>query len=172
MIYLIRKTGEGKSMVWLGMCTILRGINVCMVPLLGLGSAQAPNSRRHGDNIEAYHIDEFKSSLSFKKLANYLLNIPVGQKRSIILYISPQMLVPGTKWHDVIHKLSVKGTISSFCIDEVHAAVENSQSFRPAFGHAVHAIQGLIQQSRNLRPNKTIPLLVMSATFRLPEQRA
>ena len=56
MTYLIRKTGEGKSMVWLGMCTILRGVNVCMVPLLGLGSAQAATSRRHQDNIEAIRV--------------------------------------------------------------------------------------------------------------------
>ena len=171
MTYLIRKTGEGKSMVWLGMCTILRGINVCMVPLLGLGSAQAPNSRRHEDNIEAYHLDEFKSRHCFNKLKNYLLKYKLGQRRSIILYISPQMLVPGTKWFDVIHQLAVKGCVSSFCIDEVHAAVENSQSFRPAFGHAVTAIKTLIQKSNQLRPKHHVPLLVMSATFRLPEQR-
>ena len=171
MTYLIRKTGEGKSMVWLGMCTILRGINVCMVPLLGLGSAQAPNSRRHNDNIEAYHLDEFKSKHCFNKLKNYLLQFKSGQSRSIILYISPQMLVPGTKWFDVIHQLAVKGCVSSFCIDEVHAAVENSQSFRPAFGHAVTAIKSLIQKSHDLRPKTIVPLLVMSATFRLPEQR-
>jgi superfamily II DNA helicase RecQ len=41
MLYLIRKTGEGKSLVLLGAATMLCGVTICLVPLLGLGSSQA-----------------------------------------------------------------------------------------------------------------------------------
>jgi superfamily II DNA helicase RecQ len=40
MMYLIRKTGEGKSLVMQGMASMLKGITITMVPLLGLGSDQ------------------------------------------------------------------------------------------------------------------------------------
>ena len=38
LIYLIRKTGEGKSMIILGAATMRRGVTVVLVPLIGLGS--------------------------------------------------------------------------------------------------------------------------------------
>eukprot|EP00956_Cyclotella_meneghiniana_P023826 scaffold47026_cov113-Cyclotella_meneghiniana.AAC.5 len=61
MMYLIRMTGEGKSLVLMGMATILRGVTVCLVPLLGLGISQASNitqSQQH--RIEGYHVNEYR----------------------------------------------------------------------------------------------------------------
>jgi len=38
MMYLIRKTGEGKSLVLQGMVAMLKGMTISLVLLLGLGS--------------------------------------------------------------------------------------------------------------------------------------
>jgi hypothetical protein len=38
MMYLIRKTGEGKSLVLQGMVSMLKGMTISLVLLLGLGS--------------------------------------------------------------------------------------------------------------------------------------
>jgi len=46
MLYLIRKTGEGKSLVLLGMVTVLRGTTIDMVPLLGIGCDRVSKSKR------------------------------------------------------------------------------------------------------------------------------
>ena len=40
VIYLIRKTGEGKSLVITTTVALLCGVTIVMVPLLGLGSDQ------------------------------------------------------------------------------------------------------------------------------------
>ena len=60
MLYLIRKTGEGKSLVLKGMATIKRGITLCLVPLVGLGSDQAIKTTCMTCGVEAYHVDEWK----------------------------------------------------------------------------------------------------------------
>eukprot|EP00984_Skeletonema_dohrnii_P002679 scaffold926_cov75-Skeletonema_dohrnii-CCMP3373.AAC.2 len=60
MLYLIRKTGEGKSLVLKGMATIKRGITVCLVPLVGLGSDQVCKTTCAKCGVEAYHVDEWK----------------------------------------------------------------------------------------------------------------
>jgi hypothetical protein len=60
MLYLIRKTGEGKSLVLLGTATMLRGVTICLVPLLGLGSSQASKSRSVKHRVEGYHVDEYR----------------------------------------------------------------------------------------------------------------
>jgi hypothetical protein len=62
MMYLIRKTGEGKSLVMQGMASMLKGITVSVVPLLGLGSDQADKCNVDSVAVEAYHIDEFRGS--------------------------------------------------------------------------------------------------------------
>jgi len=44
-MYLVHKCGEGKSLVLLGTATMLRGVFVCMVPLIGLGSDQVSKTK-------------------------------------------------------------------------------------------------------------------------------
>ena len=62
LTYLIRKCGEGKSLVLLGMATLLRGITLSMVLLIGLGSDQVSKSRQPNNHVEAWHFDKFKGS--------------------------------------------------------------------------------------------------------------
>jgi superfamily II DNA helicase RecQ len=64
------------------------------------------------------------------------------------------------------------GYISSVCIDEAHAVVEQSRSFRPEFKAAIQSIKNIIAISKIHHPGIDIPMLVMSATFRIPEQKA
>ena len=61
-VHLIQKYGEGKSLVLLGMATLLCGVTVCMVPLLGLGSDRVNKSKRPSAGVGAYHCDEFRGS--------------------------------------------------------------------------------------------------------------
>ena len=91
MMYLIRKTGEGKSLVLLGMATAQRGITITMVPLLGLGSDQVAKSKRLDKRCEAYHVDEFREG-DYEKLIQRLMSYSPLDKTSILIFISPQQL--------------------------------------------------------------------------------
>ena len=57
------------------------------------------------------------------------------------------------------------------CVDELHTIVENGESFRPDFRRAVALINKLTAASRANNPTLKVPLLVMSATLRIPDQQ-
>ena len=64
MVYLIRKTGEGKSLVLQGMASMLKGVMISVVPLLGLGSDQQEKCHLSSGAVESYHLDKFLGSHS------------------------------------------------------------------------------------------------------------
>ena len=59
MVYLVRKTGKGKSLVLQGMVLMLKGVTISLVPLLGLGSDQQEKCSKSSGAVEAYNLDEF-----------------------------------------------------------------------------------------------------------------
>eukprot|EP00956_Cyclotella_meneghiniana_P020359 scaffold35768_cov46-Cyclotella_meneghiniana.AAC.2 len=171
MLYLIRKTGEGKSLVLLGTATILRGVTVCLVPLLGLGSSHASKTKCKKHRIEGYHVDEYRDE-DFDALKNRMSTYSAGEESSVILYISPQNLQLPTKWYRLLSDIASSGFISSVCVDEAHACVEQGESFRPEFKSSISALNSLIAIAKLHFPARDIPILVMSATFRIPEQKS
>ena len=60
VMYLISKTGSGKSAVPLTIATLRHGITIVLVPLLGLGSDQVKKASRVDKCIHAYHVDEHR----------------------------------------------------------------------------------------------------------------
>jgi hypothetical protein len=168
MLYLIRKTGEGKSLVLLGMATMLRGVTVCLVPLLGLGSSQASKSRSKEHRVEGYHVDEYRDQ-DFDLLSRRMRLYSRTERSSIIVYISPQNLKQGSRCCRLLNDMAAAGYISSICVDEAHATVEQCESFRPEFKDAINSIKNLLSISKTHHPNIDIPMLVMSVTFRIPE---
>ncbi len=57
-LYLIQKPGEGKLAVVLTSATLLQGITLVVVPLLGLGCDQVAKAQHGRYKVEAYHLDE------------------------------------------------------------------------------------------------------------------
>ena len=57
-------------------------------------------------------------------------------------------------------------------IDKVHATVENSGLFSPEFKDGIDSINKLLTISEANNPELTVPVLVMSATFRIHDQLA
>ena len=62
LIYLVSKTGSGKSAVPEAINVLRRGVAVTLVPLIALGSDQVTKAFKIEINNEAYHIDEHKGS--------------------------------------------------------------------------------------------------------------
>jgi superfamily II DNA helicase RecQ len=171
MLYLIRKTGEGKSLVLLGMATMLWGVTICLVPLRGLGSSEAAKSRSKKHRVEGYHVDEYRDQ-DFHLLSRRMRLYSRSECSSIIVYISPQNLKQGSRLCRLLNDMAAAGYISSICVDEAHATVEQCESFRPEFKDAINSFKNLLSISKTHHPNIDIPMLVMSATFRIPEQMA
>eukprot|EP00956_Cyclotella_meneghiniana_P045819 scaffold386239_cov215-Cyclotella_meneghiniana.AAC.1 len=106
LMYLIRKTGEGKSLVLLGTSTILRGVTVCLVPLLGLGSSHASNSISEPHCVESYHVDEYRDQ-DFEALSERMTHFSRNEESSVILYISPQNMQLSSKWYRLLNALAI-----------------------------------------------------------------
>ena len=60
MLYIIAKTGLGKSVIPLTVGTLLTGVVITLVPLIGLGSNQATKSCSVVSCVGAYHVDEHR----------------------------------------------------------------------------------------------------------------
>lgn len=172
LTHLIRKTGEGKSLCLVGMAAALRGVTIALGPLHGLGTDQAAKSKNIEKGMESYHVDEFRES-DYDALVKRLRAFQPQHNHSVIIYISPQSLrEKQSKWHVVLRELAIKGHLSAFCVDEVHTAVEYSDSFRPEFRDAIEALNALVKLSKKHHPNHKIPVLTMSATFPIHEQKS
>lgn len=105
MMRLIRKCSDGKSLALHAMATILRGVTIVMVPLIGLGSNQISKTKRPELGVEAYHSDEFRDD-SASKLTERLESHNPDNDTSIIICISPQNLRLTTKWYNKLASLA------------------------------------------------------------------
>jgi superfamily II DNA helicase RecQ len=166
ILYLIAKTGSGKSAVPLTVGSLCNGITLTMVPLVGLGSDQVSKSTKESNFIEAYHLDEHMGT-DAQVLTKRLLALNEREAKcvSIFLYVSPQSLQQGTFWHKLLVTLSGRNMIRLIVIDEAHAVSLDGRDFRPEFHTAAKTLKSLYDNS----PTKC-NRLVMSATFRKSDQ--
>jgi superfamily II DNA helicase RecQ len=165
-LYLVRKTGDGKSAVVLASATILQGITlVLVVPLLGLGCDQVAKSFRLEQKVEAYHLDKHRGP-DFIALRDRLLKIRKKRSQSIILFTSPQALKKHSDWHPVFKLLFSRQLFTLLVIDEAHCVERQGRSFRPEFK------DGLQEFSKIANSFLDISIVAMSATFRANDQLA
>ncbi|KAL7535419.1 hypothetical protein ACHAXR_006478 [Thalassiosira sp. AJA248-18] len=152
-IYLIRKTGEGKSLVILTTATMLRGVTIVMVPLIGLGSDQVNKSFRVKEGVEAYHIDEDRGE-DFMLLSRRLISMKTTEGRSansVILYCSPQSLSPTGHFSHVLKKLASRNLITSVFVNEAHSIHRegfNGSNFRPEFDAAFSNLLSIVDSQQ------------------------
>ena len=131
-MYLIHKTGEGKSLVMLAMAFMLRQVTVVLGPLHGLAADQVCKSKRLDKGVEAWHADEFRGPFH-ARLAHRMMN--VRSEDVVLLFISPQALQDreeGSKYYRVLERLAMKGQISSFCVDECQRTDQSEAAMREA----------------------------------------
>ncbi len=72
--FLIAKTGSGKSAVPLTVGSLLTGVTLTMVPLVGLGSDQVNKCSNDGNFIKGYHLDEHRGG-DAQRLTKRLLSL-------------------------------------------------------------------------------------------------
>jgi hypothetical protein len=60
MLYIIAKTGSGKSAILLTVGTLLTGVVITLVPLVDLGSNRVSKSCNAANYVEAYHVNKHR----------------------------------------------------------------------------------------------------------------
>ena len=89
----VQKTGGGKSLLVLGTMALLRGVAIVIEPLKSIGTDQAASARA---SCPAACMRTMSTTL-LRKRRRWLLrlrSLQQGTKSAIILYMSPQSLVP------------------------------------------------------------------------------
>ena len=162
IVYIVAKTGSGKSAIPLSIGSLQTGVTLLMVPLIGFGSDQVNNSRNSKNLSEAYHLDENRGHDGFA-LRSWLLSLHPHEAEfvSIFLYASPQSLKESSFWFTCLFELALKNLIQQICIDEAHSVAQDGRNFRPEFRSAVKMLQS-IYDGQIKKCNR----IAMSATFR------
>ena len=153
----VRPTGGGKTLVFTTTAATLKGITLCIVPLLSLGSDQVNkliSSTQSSDKIiTAIHLDEVPISLQ-GKLLTYLHKYD-SKRKTLIIFASPQSLLnPSSPILDCLIAESTR--LSMVVMDEIHLACHFGNSFRKEFSNLKHALFDKLHSS--------IPFLFLTAT--------
>jgi superfamily II DNA helicase RecQ len=144
IVYIIAKTGSGKSEIPLPIGSLPTGVTLSMVPLVGLGSDQVINSRHSKNLIEAYHLDKNPGCDGYA-LRSWLLSLHPHEAEcvSIFFYVLPQSLKEGSFWYKCLFELASKNLIQLICIDKAHSVAQNGRNFRPKFCSAVKMLRSI-----------------------------
>lgn len=170
LIYVIRKTGEGKTLVITTTAVLLRGIVIVMVPLIGLGSDQVNKAIDLGNGLEGYHTDE-NHGQDFTNLMTRLYSIKKRNGRAanaIILFCSPQSMGPGRQLTRALYGLAEKDLITAAFIDEAHTIHKdgyNGSQFRTEFDTGLVSLLDILKLQSTM-----VNIGMLSATLRVDYQ--
>ena len=154
----VRPTGGGKSLVFNTVADVLRGVTICICPLLSLGADQAQKlllkSGLDPRSITAFHLDELSFSAIGKLKAFFESDAYPSCNTSIVLFASPQAI--SDRFKPFIQFLIRRNVISFVVVDEIHLAIHFGSSFREEFL--------LLKEVFFSKINANIPMAFMTAT--------
>ena len=153
---LVRKTGEGKSLVYLVTGACIGGVTLCISPLLSLAMDQSRKVIQHSPNsnmVSSFHLDEM-SPTHLNKLQTSLFHLPTNVSTSI--FTSPQCF---RNWHRFRNFLLQRNLVKFVVVDEIHFFAQFGNTFQAEFGHLKQCIFDKLHVSET-----KIPTLFMTAT--------
>ncbi len=154
----VRPTGGGKRLVFNAVASVLKGITLCICPLLSLGANQTKKifSKTFTDckSITAFHLDELSNNavLKLKRFLDQPDN-PTTTK-SIIIFVSPQAITG--RYNPLIQYLINRKLIRLIVVDEIHLVSHFGNSFREEFLQLKEMLFKKIDPS--------VPMLFLTAT--------
>jgi hypothetical protein len=165
-LLLVRRTGDGKSLVIYGLATLLRGVTFVLVPILALGSDQVSSVWSMVNplaGVFAEHLDSIRERGDIVSMARFLKSLRHKDKygQSIVLWVSPDTL-DNDVWKLCIKSLMQNHLVSCFVVDECHYIPTDGRFFRPKFHSSVRRLVNDLWDST--------PMLFCSATFNRPLQ--
>jgi superfamily II DNA helicase RecQ len=159
-LLLVRPTGGGKTLVFTSVAACIKGITLCITPLLSLGADQVQKIMSKTSvtdkTIIGFHLDKLTDA-QLLDLKNYLSTLLPTTPKTIVLFSSPQRIVSDNgPAADLMSEIIVNNKIRFIVFDEIHLAVRYGKTFRKEFGQ-------LKAKLFNRMPLQ-IPMLFMTAT--------
>ena len=127
----IQPTGGGKTLLFHTIACYLKGVSICIVPLLSLGADQVNKTMLRTANDPstwAVHLDDLLDADVGELL---LLIKEMDDKTTVMLYSSPQFLTE--RFPSFIKLLSKSSRIRMIVVDEIHLFAQFGRSFRSEF---------------------------------------
>ena len=129
----VRPTGGGKTLLFHTLAAYMKGVTLCLIPLLSLGADQVNKAMIKTRNdptmaISAFHLDEL-STADLKELLLLLSEVDAGT--TTILYSSPQFLTDSNP--TFVHDLMKLKVLRFVAVDEIHLFTHFGRSFRNEF---------------------------------------
>ena len=155
----VKPTGGGKSLIFNVVATILKGVTICICPLLSLGANQTKKTLALVDTpspapVTAFHLDEMKLK-SLHKLKR-ILRDERSNGTAVIIYTSPQAL-NDVKGNSIVIPFLIRGNLIRLVVlDEIHLVSSFGNTFRKEFGTLPATLFSKL--------NINCPMLVLTAT--------
>jgi len=109
-VVVLRKTGEGKTLISQTVSLLRRGVSIFMVTLVALGVDQTSKCVHRSGRLEAYFLDENKGTCFFalrQRLQFLLDGVANGCcRKSVILFATAHALLPDSNWTPLLKELS------------------------------------------------------------------
>ena len=150
-------TGGGKSLVFNTVSATIKGVTICVCPLLSLGADQSKKvlskSGTNCKSIASFHLDEL-SSTAIKALKTWLEVSGNLASTSIMIFTSPQAFQ--NYYYSFLDYMIVHNMVRLVVVDKIHLVTHFGSSFRKEF-------EGL--KSKLFKAIKSqIPMLFLTAT--------
>ena len=153
----VRPTGGGKTLLFTTTAASLKGITLCIMPLLSLGADQVKkliaNTTGNKSIITGFHLDDIPSN-HLDELINLMKNY--NPLKTVIIFASPQSLLK-ERSPVLPYLISDECKLSMVVIDEIHLVTHFGLSFRKEFCDLKDVLL------RKIR-GKKVPLLFLTAT--------
>ena len=128
----VQPTGSGKSLLFQTIATFLKGITICLTPLLSLGADQVNklmiNTRSEDTTIAVLHLDECDHG-DIPEIMGLIKNMK--DNSTLFIFCSPQSITE--KFDTFVNALIHDGLIRFVVVDEVHLFTHFGRSFRNEF---------------------------------------
>ena len=145
---LVRKTGEGKSLVYLVTGTILRRVTLLISSLLSIAMNQARKILKitRDSNIASFHLDEMNSQ-TISVHQTWITRL--GNHATILIFCSSQLLIRKDRFLTFL----LEGQFVNFVVvDKVHLFSKFANMFLREFTSLQRVLLGKFRQSRNHIP--------------------
>ena len=128
----MQPTGSGKSLLFQTIATFLKGVTLCLSPLLSLGADQVNklmiNTRSDDTAITALHLDECE----LRDIPDIMALIKnLKDTSTLFIFSSPQAITD--KFRSFSTALIMDGLIKFVVVDEVHLFTHFGRTFRDEF---------------------------------------
>ena len=122
---LVHPTGGGKTLLFTSVAACIKGITLCITPLLSLGADQVQKitwkTSETDKSIIGFHLNELTDA-QLLELQNYLSTLPPTTTKTIVLFSS------------LVQRSIVSDKIRFLVFNEIHLAVHYGKTFRKEFG--------------------------------------